>query len=233
MAAGFEGEGFDSDEGSSFLSEGSADSQAGGGLGADLEDAPIDDADAGDYGFLAEARGRRASALHEPGAAGGPRGARYGAPALQDSRPEAGVAAGPGPVAAEERWETATATDSDDGEAASARDFDEAYGAVLAEQLAGTRVGATFMQTSDPSPASCSTAGGAVGSGAAPGAHGGARGDPGVPGGVGGGDLQPVDVDVNLVQSLLASYAGQQGLPGPAGALAGLLGIHLPDDADA
>lgn len=38
---------------------------------------------------------------------------------------------------------------------------------------------------------------------------------------------------MNLVQSLLASYAGQQGLPGPAGTLAGLMGIQLPDDADA
>lgn len=230
MAAGFEGEGLDSDEGSSFFSEGSVDSQAGGGLGADLEDADFGGGDASDYGFLAEARGRRASALHEPGAAGGPRGARDGAGTLQGSRPEAGAAAGPGAAAADERWETATATDSDDNEAASAHDFDEAYGAVLAEQLAGTRVGATFMQTPDPNPARGSTAGGAAGPGAAPGAHGGARGDPGVPG---MGDLQPVDVDVNLVQSLLASYAGQQGLPGPAGALAGLLGIRLPDDADA
>ena len=233
MAAGFEGEGSGSDEGSSFFSEDSADSQTGGGLGADLADAAPGGNDATDYGFLAEARGRRATALHKPGAAGGPRRARDGAETLQGSRPEAGAAAGLGVTAADERWETATATDSDDGEAASARDFDEAYGAVLAEQLAGTRVGATFLQTPDPNPASTATAGGAAGPGAAPGAHAGARGDPGVPGGVGGGDLQPVDVDVNLVQSLLASYAGQQGLPGPAGALAGLLGIQLPDDTDA
>lgn len=256
MAAGFEGEGSDSDEGSSFFSEGSAGSQMGGGLGADLEDNAFGGGDVSDYGFLAEARGRRASALLEPGTARsservastrgsgplpqgasagrpGPRRAGDGAPALQGSRPEAGGAAGSGAAAADERWETATATDSDDGEAASAHDFNEAYGAALAEQLAGTRVGATFMQTPDPNPACGSTAGGAAGLGAAPGAHGGTRGDPGVPGGVGGGDLQPVDVDVNLVQSLLASYAGQQGLPGPAGALAGLLGIQLPDDADA
>ena len=45
-------------------------------------------------------------------------------------------------------------------------------------------------------------------------------------------DLQPVDLDVNLVESLLASYAGQQGLPGPAGNLAGLMGISLPDNKD-
>jgi hypothetical protein len=46
-------------------------------------------------------------------------------------------------------------------------------------------------------------------------------------------ELQPVDVDINLVQSLLASYSGQQGLPGPVSNLAGLMGISLPDDKDA
>ena len=45
-------------------------------------------------------------------------------------------------------------------------------------------------------------------------------------------ELQPVDLDVNLVENLLASYAGQQGLPGPAGNLAGLMGISLPDNKD-
>lgn len=42
-------------------------------------------------------------------------------------------------------------------------------------------------------------------------------------------DLAPVDVDLNLVESMLASYASQQGLPGPAGNLAGILGVRLPD----
>ena len=44
--------------------------------------------------------------------------------------------------------------------------------------------------------------------------------------------LQPVDLDLNLVENLLASYAGQQGLPGPASNLAGLMGISLPDNQD-
>ena len=44
--------------------------------------------------------------------------------------------------------------------------------------------------------------------------------------------LQPVDLDLNLVENLLASYAGQQGLPGPASNLAGLMGIGLPDNQD-
>jgi hypothetical protein len=41
-------------------------------------------------------------------------------------------------------------------------------------------------------------------------------------------DLQPVDIDLNVVEGLLASYYSQQGLPGPASNLAGLLGISLP-----
>lgn len=45
-------------------------------------------------------------------------------------------------------------------------------------------------------------------------------------------ELKPVDLDVNLVENLLASYAGQQGLPGPASNLAGLMGISLPDNKD-
>ena len=34
---------------------------------------------------------------------------------------------------------------------------------------------------------------------------------------------------MNLVKSLLASYGEQGGLPGPAGNLAGLMGLKLPD----
>ncbi|EIE25091.1 SGT1-domain-containing protein, partial [Coccomyxa subellipsoidea C-169] len=43
-------------------------------------------------------------------------------------------------------------------------------------------------------------------------------------------ELRPVDIDLNLVQNLLASYSGQQGLPGPVSNLMGLMGLHLPDD---
>ena len=39
--------------------------------------------------------------------------------------------------------------------------------------------------------------------------------------------LAPVDVDVNLLESLLASYAGEAGFPGPASTLAGMLGVSL------
>ncbi|KAJ0985031.1 hypothetical protein J5N97_003387 [Dioscorea zingiberensis] len=41
-------------------------------------------------------------------------------------------------------------------------------------------------------------------------------------------ELTPVDVDVNLVQSFLDSFASQQGLPGPASNLLGLMGLKIP-----
>jgi len=44
----------------------------------------------------------------------------------------------------------------------------------------------------------------------------------------GGEELRPVDIDRNLLQSLLASYGAQEGLPGPASNLLGALGLALP-----
>ncbi|XP_042508102.1 protein ecdysoneless homolog [Macadamia integrifolia] len=44
-------------------------------------------------------------------------------------------------------------------------------------------------------------------------------------------DFTPIDVDVNLVKSFLDSFASQQGLPGPASNLLGLMGLQLPQDA--
>lgn len=44
-------------------------------------------------------------------------------------------------------------------------------------------------------------------------------------------EFTPVDVDVNLVKSFLDSFASQQGLPGPASNLLGLMGVQLPQDA--
>jgi len=43
-------------------------------------------------------------------------------------------------------------------------------------------------------------------------------------------DFTPVDVDVNLVKSLLDSFSSQEGLPGPASNLLGLMGKQLPQD---
>ncbi|XP_061349975.1 protein ecdysoneless homolog [Gastrolobium bilobum] len=43
--------------------------------------------------------------------------------------------------------------------------------------------------------------------------------------------FSPVDVDVNLVKSFLDSFSSQQGLPGPASNLLGLMGVQFPQDA--
>lgn len=44
-------------------------------------------------------------------------------------------------------------------------------------------------------------------------------------------DFTPVDVDVNLVKNLLDSFSSQEGLPGPASNLLGLMGVKLPQDS--
>ncbi|CAN6460103.1 unnamed protein product [Victoria cruziana] len=44
-------------------------------------------------------------------------------------------------------------------------------------------------------------------------------------------DFTPVDMDVNLLHSLIDSFSSQQGLPGPASNLLGLLGLQLPHDS--
>ncbi|KAJ1268675.1 hypothetical protein BS78_07G152800 [Paspalum vaginatum] len=43
-------------------------------------------------------------------------------------------------------------------------------------------------------------------------------------------EMTPVDVDLNLVESILNSYSSQQGLPGPASNLLGLMGVKMPPD---
>lgn len=43
-------------------------------------------------------------------------------------------------------------------------------------------------------------------------------------------EFTPVDVDVNLVKNFLDSFSFQQGLPGPASNLLGLMGVQLPQD---
>lgn len=41
-------------------------------------------------------------------------------------------------------------------------------------------------------------------------------------------EMAPVDVDLNLVENFLNSYSSQQGLPGPASNLLGLMGVKVP-----
>lgn len=44
----------------------------------------------------------------------------------------------------------------------------------------------------------------------------------------GSNELEPVDVDLNLVQSLLESYRTEAGEHGPASSILQSLGLHLP-----
>ncbi|KFK28248.1 hypothetical protein AALP_AA8G491700 [Arabis alpina] len=45
-------------------------------------------------------------------------------------------------------------------------------------------------------------------------------------------EFTPIDADFNLVKNLLESYSSQQGLPGPASNLLGLMGLQIPKDSD-
>lgn len=116
----------------------------------------------------------------------------------------------------------------DEGDA----DFAEAYVAAMEAELRGTKMMESFERaTAGPSPA---TAGAT-----APADRGipdAAAADQEMPEAVAGAEgeqeLLPVDVDMNLVKSLIQSYTSQQGLPGPASNLAGLLGFQLPDADD-
>ena len=45
-------------------------------------------------------------------------------------------------------------------------------------------------------------------------------------------EIQPLDVDLNLVANLLESLSCQAGLAGPASNLLQSLGIHLPPNSD-
>ena len=114
---------------------------------------------------------------------------------------------GEGDGASASSSEVLTATDSDDDEAS----FMHAYDDVLAQELSSSRVGSILHSSADK------------------GDHQGAqaraeteRGD----------DVKPVDLDTNLVRNLLQSYTAQQGLAGPAGNLAGLLGLNIPDNTE-
>lgn len=41
-------------------------------------------------------------------------------------------------------------------------------------------------------------------------------------------EVEPVDIDLNLVESLLESYSTQAGQPGPASNILHSMGLHLP-----
>jgi hypothetical protein len=93
---------------------------------------------------------------------------------------------------------------------------------VLDEQLAGTTMAATVQRASE----AVETAAGALRGVDGPGARG--AGPPTSSAAMPPVPLTPVDLDFNLVAGLLASVGAAGGAPGPAGSLAGLLGIALP-----
>jgi len=109
-----------------------------------------------------------------------------------------------------------TATDSDDEDAS----FMHAYDQALADELSGSRVGSIIM----PEASAAASADQPDHTAAAAAAT--TRSEQAE-------DLRPLDLDTNLVRNLLQSYTAQQGLAGPAGNLAGLLGLNLPDHAEA
>lgn len=91
--------------------------------------------------------------------------------------------------------------------------FMEAYSDALKDELKKTSLTKSFVRAEDPSSAGDKNK---------------AQSDVK---GTENEDLRPVDIDVNLVQSLLDSFSSQQGLPGPASNLLGLMGLQLPDDS--
>eukprot|EP00873_Tetraselmis_striata_P029258 jgi/Tetstr1/449522/TSEL_036610.t1 len=120
---------------------------------------------------------------------------------------------GAGGFARDGDWDAQTATDSDDDSRGEA-DFMHAYGEEMEQQLRGTTLAATFAQdAAAPAEDAASSSKPAVdGEAEAAGAEG----------------LKPVNLDTNLISNLLESYASQEGLPGPASNIAGMLGIKLP-----
>eukprot|EP00898_Chlorokybus_atmophyticus_P001396 jgi/Chlat1/2257/Chrsp17S02567 len=92
--------------------------------------------------------------------------------------------------------------DSDDEQEAAG--FMQEYSEVLDEQLRGTAVGQGFERETDA----------------------------GTPTVKSKEVLAPVNVDVNLVKNMLASYSAQEGLAGPASTLLGAMGLNLPDNLD-
>ncbi len=109
-----------------------------------------------------------------------------------------------------------TATDSDDEDAS----FMHAYDQVLADELSESRVGSIITPDASAG-ANADQPDHTAAAGAAATSSDQAE------------DLKPLDLDTNLVRNLLQSYTAQQGLAGPAGNLAGLLGLNLPDHAKA
>jgi hypothetical protein len=92
-------------------------------------------------------------------------------------------------------------------DASTATDSDDEYSLRMNEELATTTLAHTFTKANDQESKPAKEVSSSV---------------------VAANQLDPVDIDFNLVDSLLASHREQGGLPGPASSLAGLLRVHLP-----
>lgn len=213
-----------SEEGSSFFSESEGDSDAS---------SPSDETDEQQQQPGLYRRQHQAAQSRAQAAAAALVRSDSGGPAASPVPDSAAAQAEEGEQEEQQGWEADTATDSDDD----AR-FMQAYAAAMNQQLAATRMADSFelapAAASDAAGAGAGGSGGHMGRSAAAGGHA-ADARRQEEGGEEDGEqeaaaaaLRPVDLDVNLVKSLLASYGEQQGLPGPAGTLAGLMGVRLP-----
>ena len=236
------------DEGSSFYSEGEGSDDGGNGG---------DGGDGGDEGDpsrlprkLIEAEAARLRALEASGSR-----ARRGAPPPPEQQEQeeeeesargggsrfafpasSAAAAAAAAAAAKPKKEGAAADDDDDDFA-----FATAYEAELERQLRGTTLGQTWGRDGGGGGTGEAEEEEQLGEGLPPPSRAAKRATT-TASAVGGSSgiacldsssaadspLVPVDVDVNLIESLLASYAGEAGVPGPASTLAGMLGVSLP-----
>lgn len=134
----------------------------------------------------------------------------------------------PGGNTGEDAWEAATATDSDDEEGdVSDTEFMTEYDRALQHELRGTKIAESFERVPGASAEQPSEEGGDNSQADD------TTEEQGIGGDMNGSDdegMRPVDVDLNLISSLLESFSSQQGMPGPASNLAGLLGLELPHD---
>lgn len=227
-AGGLEDDG--SDEDSSFYDDGD---DGGDTSGSDEEEAAAQAAApaAAAAGGTGPAGGSAAS--HSADAAAGP-ASRSAAGAASAAAGGAGAGAWRNEQGFEEGPQTDT--DSDDMDA----EFMEQYSSALDSQLRGTHMASSFARVGDD-PAAAAAAAARTSAGPTPAAAGGSaagamaaqpaeaqgKAAVGEAGGEAGGELQLVDLDLNLVSNMLESFASQQGLPGPASNLAGMLGVPL------
>ena len=177
---------------------------------------PEHDADGADRQATRRVRRANTGGGQLPSSWAGPRIVLEGAEPTEDAQQEA--------------WEASTATDSDDEVTeASDAEFMTEYDRALQHELRGTRLAESFERVPGASAEQPTKDGGEDRQARSTAEERDSDGE----GEEGEGDgMRPVDVDLNLISSLLESFASQQGMPGPASNLAGMLGLKLPHDTN-